>query len=88
MDELLIAGRDFVGDVYRLGSWRGELPPATSLSRTGAAAMAELVTSHPAVGGGELPEERLTNSADHLRRPALHPRRTPRSRGREDDSPQ
>lgn len=59
MDELLIGGRDFVGDVYRLGSWRGELPPATSLSRTGAAAMAELVTSHPAVGGGELPEEQL-----------------------------
>lgn len=59
MDERMFEARAFAAQVFRMGCWQAEAPPATSFSRRGAAAMAGLVLDHPAVAGGRLPKQRL-----------------------------
>jgi hypothetical protein len=46
----------FAAQVYRVGSWRAELPPPTSFSLEGARAISELVLEHPALRGGRRPD--------------------------------
>jgi hypothetical protein len=47
----------FAGQVFRIGSWRGELP--TSLSGEGARAISELVLAHPALDEDRRPDLQL-----------------------------
>jgi hypothetical protein len=49
----------FVEQVFRVGSWRAELPPTTSFSLEGARAMSELVLGHPVLRGERRPEMQL-----------------------------
>jgi hypothetical protein len=49
----------FAEQAFRVGSWRGELPPTTSFSPDGARAMSELVLGHPAVTGDGRPGMQL-----------------------------
>lgn len=53
MDPWLDSARTFVEQVYRIGSWTGELPPATSLPLGGARAMTRLVMANPALDGAK-----------------------------------
>lgn len=46
---LLSNAQAFVERVFRVGSWRAELPPTTSFSLKGARAMSEFVLEHPAL---------------------------------------
>jgi hypothetical protein len=55
MDVSIERARIFVEQVFRIGSWKGELPPATSMTSKGANAMTKLVLGHPAVAGDKRP---------------------------------
>lgn len=59
MNGLAPSAQAFAEQVFRVGSWRGELAPTTSFSLAGAEAMSELVLAHPAVRGEALPEMQL-----------------------------
>jgi hypothetical protein len=52
MDRSFESAQVFVEHVHRIGSWTGELPPATSLPIGGARAMTRLVLGHPAIAEG------------------------------------
>jgi hypothetical protein len=45
-DDLLSNAQSFVAQVFRVGSWRAELPPPTSFSLSGARAMSEFALDH------------------------------------------
>jgi hypothetical protein len=49
----------FAEQVFRVGSWRAELPPTTSFSLKGAQALSELVMAHPAITGDRRPDMQL-----------------------------
>jgi hypothetical protein len=57
MDERLTHAQGFVAQVFRMASWRGELPPVASFSQRGAEAMAGLVLAHPIIAGGDGPAD-------------------------------
>ena len=59
MGSVTASAQAFVAQVFRIGSWRAELPPPTSFSLEGARAMSELVLEHPAVRGDGLPDMQL-----------------------------
>jgi hypothetical protein len=59
VDGLSSGAQAFAEQVFRVGSWRGELPPTTSFSLDGAGAMSELVLRHPAIADGLQPEMQL-----------------------------
>ncbi|MEP7115205.1 MAG: hypothetical protein ABI862_18225, partial [Ilumatobacteraceae bacterium] len=58
-DPSIDSARAFVEQVFRIGSWSGELPPVTSLPIGGARAMTRLVMAHPAMEAGFQPELQL-----------------------------
>ena len=45
--------------MFRIGSWRAELPPPTSLPLDGARALAEVVLAHPALADDRRPDSLL-----------------------------
>lgn len=59
MNGLSSSVQAFAEQVFRVGSWRAELPPTTSFSLEGARAMSELVLGHPALRGEGRPEMQL-----------------------------
>ena len=59
MGSVTASAQAFVAQVFRVGSWRAELPPPTSFSLEGARAMSELVLEHPAVRGDGRPDMQL-----------------------------
>jgi hypothetical protein len=59
MNGLSPSAQAFAAQVYRVGSWRAELPPPTSFSLEGVRAMSELVLEHPTLKGGRRPDKQL-----------------------------
>lgn len=68
MDPTMESARGFVDQVFRIGSWSGELPAATSLPLAGARALTRIVMANPAIANGAKPdlELRLFGPTDDL----------------------